>query len=649
MFTKAGSIMLLLVAVAAARAQSSTWTPNPNTSRSVFARSAGDLVLHSQTAPGGWQALNLSSPTGTRITGTPRPLAGYQFDASRNEHFWRADVFARSTTGSLIHYWWTPRTNWQNEDLTAQLGGPALEGDPVPVLGYQNRSQFGSLRHDVFGRNAANQLIHYWWTVQTGWRAENLTTMTGGPAIHDNTIDVLVSRQNGYLRHDVFARNNAQQLIHYWWSAAPPSGWHAENLTQITGGPTVTGSLEAVLSYQEGYLRHDVFSSNGAQLIHYWWSAQPPSGWRAGNITTTTNGPPVAGKIEVAVAEQNGYLRHDVFARDVFSRLVHYWWSAEPPSGWHGENLTNQFGVPIGRSPEALAATQTGYLRHDVFARGLGNDLIHYWWSEQPPSGWRPENLTTFTGGPKLSGELDVQVTGNTIMHEVFGRSDTQPGGPGHLIRYWWTASNGWQTDDLTSITTSPAISGDPVAMTFPLERAPIYIRNRSQYDINQVWLVSSNGPGLPLERRMLTPDLSALLPFGADYNNEIVAYVPLLHYPAASAPNPYYVLQHIQEELRFRGAPQYHSNPRSTSAFAPGVIHVPGYTLVRETMFIFDWSGVPTSRFEQMLRGPDGKLYLFRPGGFFHGHPEVDSGPILLQTLIDEGYSAYAPWQRVP
>lgn len=177
---------------------------------------------------------------------------------------------------------------------------------------------------------------------------------------------------------------------------------------------------------------------------------------------------------------------------------------------------------------------------------------------------------------------------------------------------------------------------------------SPIYIRNWSQYDVNEVWLVSGGGPGVPLERNLLLPDLSPLAAQGVNYNDERVVLVPVRHDPVTNpTPTPYYVLEHIQERVRFNGQPVYHTSPRSTRGFAPRTLHVPGYSLVRETMFIHDWSGFPTSRFEQMLRGPDGNLYVYRPGDFFEGHPET--GPILLQTLINEGYAAYSPLQRGP
>ena len=179
---------------------------------------------------------------------------------------------------------------------------------------------------------------------------------------------------------------------------------------------------------------------------------------------------------------------------------------------------------------------------------------------------------------------------------------------------------------------------------------SPIYIRNWSQYDVNEVWRVHGGGPNVPLERTLLLQDLSPLAAEGVNYNDERVVLIPLLHDPATNpTPTPYYTLEYIQERVRFNGQPQYHTSPLSTRAFAPGTLHVNGYSIVRETMFIHDYSGFPTSTFEQMLRGPDGNLYLYRPGDQFLGHPEVNNGPILLQTLINEGYGAYSPAQRGP
>jgi hypothetical protein len=249
--------------------------------------------------------------------------------------------------------------------------------------------------------------------------------------------NVIVSFQNGYLRHDVFARSSSGHVIHYWWSAQPPSGWHGEDLTAFTGGPTIVGDPVAIATYQNGYLRHDVFARGSAgHVIHYWWSAEPPSGWHGEDLTGFTSGPTIIGNPVAIDAYQNGYLRHDVFARDSAGHVIHYWWSAEPPSGWHGEDLTAFTGGPtILVDPVAVDAYQNGYLRHDVFARGSAGHVIHYWWSAQPPSGWHGEDLTAFTGGPVIATALDVDVIKNTDKQKsLLATRFTSAARPSHLL-----------------------------------------------------------------------------------------------------------------------------------------------------------------------------------------------------------------------
>jgi hypothetical protein len=172
------------------------------------------------------------------------------------------------------------------------------------------------------------------------------------------------------------------------------------------------------------------------------------------------------------------------------------------------------------------------------------------------------------------------------------------------------------------------------------------YMRNRSQFDINEVWLIHYEEDGTKI-RTLITPDLSTARPCDqtkVDYNTEIQLNIPKLHDPSDEPHvTPYYIFEYIQERLCIGNSHVYYDIPISSRAFARGAVHVPGYTLVRETMFLFDpGMGGWSSRFEQVYRGPDGRLYLYRPGSNFIGHPEVQSGPILLDTLIDEGYTAY-------
>ncbi len=295
------------------------WIPRCCT---VFARNeAGQLILY-----GGLnQAENLSMrfPQGFEIAGLPRPVATLQAAPGLGAH-WAADVFGRSASGELIHYSWNPRDDWRVENLTSGptaarpisplTSNPTFVGDPEVVTYYNGQAY--AQRQDVFARNGSGQLIHYFRTpTPTGvWHAENLTVgstaarpispLTSNP-IFVGAPDVVVSEQNGYLRHDVFASNSSGQLIHYWWSAEPPSGWHAENLTLVTSGPILASALDVYVTNSpfmhdktykhEVFARSDTFFSGPGHLIRYHWSAVPPAVWNFESLTSTNSGLAIVG------------------------------------------------------------------------------------------------------------------------------------------------------------------------------------------------------------------------------------------------------------------------------------------------------------------------------------------------------------------
>jgi len=179
-------------------------------------------------------------------------------------------------------------------------------------------------------------------------------------------------------------------------------------------------------------------------------------------------------------------------------------------------------------------------------------------------------------------------------------------------------------------------------AITFDRGNANVFIRNVSRYDINAVWLA---GPRRN-QQALLTHDMSTYLPpqrlaaAGGRYDDQYLARIAR-HHLGIAEPDvaPYYVVQYFREQGRSGpGMPVYERSARNSVAFAPGISHLPDYRVERETLFIFDEG----TRFEQVLRGPDGQRYLYRPGGSFEQQPEAGPGPVLLQSLRAEGYNYY-------
>lgn len=139
----------------------------------------------------------------------------------------------------------------------------------------------------------------------------------------------------------------------------------------------------------------------------------------------------------------------------------------------------------------------------------------------------------------------------------------------------------------------------------FPAHGTPFYVFYDSAYDANELYLGQSSDPSA---MTLLVSDLVAWHQGpGPQYQAE---------YLFDLAPNPpsRYYFAYKQERLQFSGEPLYWDNLLGTGEFDVGVSYLPGYTLLRETMFIFDWSSSPYHRYQQLYKGPDNELYAYHP-----------------------------------
>lgn len=255
----------------------------------------------------------------------------------------RLDVFARGGQNQLVHKWyrdgrWTE--SWEHL-------GTGLESGPE-VASWAER------RLDVFARAPAafnNVLMHKWfadnrWQPSTGW--EFITV--GGP-IHSDPTAVSWSRR----RIDVFAKGNADQLVHTWFDDGT---WRHEDLGHLG---VQLDSAPDVASWAPGRL--DVFAKGKErQLLHWWFD---DNGWRF-----EQRGGPID---SAPTAVSWGPERIDVFAAGYPNRdLVHRWY--QRGSDWQPATQWESLGGTLVGGPDAAS---WGFGRLDVFVRGTDSDLRH--------------------------------------------------------------------------------------------------------------------------------------------------------------------------------------------------------------------------------------------------------------------------------
>jgi hypothetical protein len=154
-------------------------------------------------------------------------------------------AFARNSRNDLIYYvrypspgsdsgtWWPGSAAvWNAGNLTQKFGVAfQITGDLHAV------ADSNSWGIHVFGRNANNELIHYYWnhdTQDTDWHAENLTIAWPHVGLFFNIIDGLTvtNGPDGNSLH-AFGRNADHELVHYY--RLGQAAWRADILTFYSG------------------------------------------------------------------------------------------------------------------------------------------------------------------------------------------------------------------------------------------------------------------------------------------------------------------------------------------------------------------------------------------------------------------------------
>lgn len=126
---------------------------------------SGDIITFIWSPSHDWQAVNVSQIAGQKVDNRSG-LTNWQ---SPNGPFNVEHLAAISTNGDVFTYWWSPQHDWQKVNVSQIAGEKA---DPTSALSWQTK--LCSRKDHISAVNAQGDLIGYWWSPATDWRAGNL-------------------------------------------------------------------------------------------------------------------------------------------------------------------------------------------------------------------------------------------------------------------------------------------------------------------------------------------------------------------------------------------------------------------------------------------------------------------------------------------
>ena len=151
---------------------------------------------------------------------------------------WNAiNIAGINTTGNLVATWWVPSfgPDWQQVDLTATIGAPQLTPESVTSF----VAPWGAL--NVVGADATTgDVLAYWWSparTGMGWTYTSLTDAV--PSTSPALVRDLLGTAESDNSLNVFGYDATDDLVRYFWYSG--QGWQAQNITDtaIDGAPPV--------------------------------------------------------------------------------------------------------------------------------------------------------------------------------------------------------------------------------------------------------------------------------------------------------------------------------------------------------------------------------------------------------------------------
>ena len=146
---------------------------------------------------------------------------------------WNAvNIAGVNTSGDLVATWWVPSVNpqWRQVNLTTSIGAPQLTPESVSSF----VAPWGAL--NVVGADAdTGEVLAYWWSparTGQGWTFTSLSNAVPGssPALVRDLAGLSSPADNSL---NVFGYDASDNLVRYFWYAG--EGWQSQDITATAG------------------------------------------------------------------------------------------------------------------------------------------------------------------------------------------------------------------------------------------------------------------------------------------------------------------------------------------------------------------------------------------------------------------------------
>ncbi len=334
--------------------------------------------------------------------------------------------------------------SWDARDLQAATGSPTLVGDAIFFVDDKDGLLYAAAV-------SADGLLLF--VLRSGaWSFRNLSTETGlGDALTGQLTVFVDTVDIGHIA--VIAESGNILLFAQTGDVNPDGGfvWSLANLSTdhlSPQGMSTPAFVGRITSYVTSWNARNIVGVDASGRLHTVWIADAEGFtlWRTDDLSAITGAPTITGGLTIYLTSWDGI---NIAGTDESGSVLVTWWVPQFGGDWEVNNLTDQFS-----GPQLAVGSLTSYVTPwgglNVAGVGPDGDLVIYWWVPQFGGEWVvssfDEVLPADSPRPDGGGLSGYSAANGRL--NVFGQSADR-----EIIRYHWDpGTDVWTPENLTEV-----------------------------------------------------------------------------------------------------------------------------------------------------------------------------------------------------
>ncbi len=186
--------------------------------------------------------------------------------------------------------------------------------------------------------------------------------------------------------------DTAGRIQSIWINTNNPSftKWRVNNLSAITGAPAIASQLAVTLTSWGGINLTGLDQTGN--LLTTWWVPRFGGQWAVSNLTTSQGGPPLVGGALTAFTTPWGGINY--VGVDAGGTVRVYWWVPSFEGRWAVNPLLPASTPPEMIPTSTLTSSSSPAGTLSVYGLSSDGDVLRAWWQPDGSEAWIVENLT---------------------------------------------------------------------------------------------------------------------------------------------------------------------------------------------------------------------------------------------------------------